>query len=280
MTQSTPKESSLHEVETSAMELEARWAESLAQWAIPEEYLAEVQESPFRLSPEAFTPDLSRRETPSMQFAIEALSELAPGDRSLLDVGCASGGTSLILFPPAERLIAIDQSAEMLEQLIKNAAALGVEASAIQVVNSAWPTDPLPRASVVTCANVLYNVASPLRFIQGLIDAADHAVVIEITARHPHYSANPIWWHFYHYQRPVEPGYEMVAEILKHLGYQPTISKWQRDALDPNDDLALARLAQRCCIPPSRLAELKSYLEQNPLLPTEVVSMAFRKSGG
>lgn len=256
--------------------LQDAWADALTKWAIPNEYLERIGQSPFALSPESFAPDLARRTTPSMRAALTALSELPAGTRSLLDVGCASGGTSLILFPPTEHLIAVDQSPQMLERLRENAAALGVANSSIETINSPWPAATDARASVVTCANVLFNVPAPVPFIEALIGASTYAVVIELTARHPHFSANAIWEHFYGYRRPIEPSYQAVIEMINLLGYEPAVETWHRKGLDLDDEAGLARLAQRSCIPPSRLGELRSYLQKNPMEPTEVVSITFR----
>ncbi len=261
----------------SALEaLQDAWADALAKWAIPEEYIERIDQNPFELLPESFVPDLARRDTPSMRAAISALSELEPGTRSLLDVGCASGGTSLILFPPAEHLIAVDQSPQMLDRLRENAAALGIANSSIEIINSAWPTATAATAPVVTCANVLYNVSAPIPFIEALIGASTYAVVIELTARHPHFSANPIWKYFYGYRRPIEPNYQTVIEMIKLLGYDPAVETWHRNGLDLNDEAGLTRLARRSCIPQSQLGELRNYLKEHPIEPTEVVSITFR----
>ena len=258
--------------------LEAQWASELSDWAIPDEFLAKSNDSPFQLHPETFKPDPKRRDTPSMQMAAEALLGLPESERSLLDVGCAAGGTSLILLPPAISLIAWDQSEIMLGALRENAKELEIAPEAITTVNSSWPPSTSVSASVVTCANVLYNVATPFSFISALIDAATYHVVIELTARHPHFSVNPIWEHFHSYRRPIQPSYHEIIKMVELMGYQPKVNTWERNQLEADDSAVIGSIAQRACLAPAQFDDLANYLNQYPLAPTTVVAISFSTS--
>ena len=258
--------------ESELRRLEAAWADALADWAVPDRFLAQVASSPFELSPSSFKPDRARLETPTLRWLADELSGLPAGGRTLLDVGSGAGGTSLMLWPVAEHITAVDQSAAMLAAVRENAAEIGVPAEAITTINSRWPAAVPASASVVVCANVLYNVPTPVAFLRALIGAASHAVVVEVTERHPHYGVNPLWLRFNGYQRPTQPSAEAVGAMLRMLGYEPEVSRWERRGADPDDPEEVGRLARRACIPEARWSEVGAYLRDEPLAPTEVVA--------
>lgn len=263
----TSNEAELHQ-------LEEAWADALADWAVPERYLAQVSTSPFELSPSSFRPDTARLRTPTLSWLAEELARLPEGERTLLDVGSGAGGTSLMLWPTAELITAVDQSEQMLAAVRDNAAELGIPLAALKTVNSRWPSLDLQSASVVVCANVLYNVPAPVAFLRALIDSASHAVVVEVTERHPHFGVNPLWLRFHGYRRPTQPSAEAVGAMLRLLGYEPQVARWERRAADPDDPEEVGRLARRACIPEERWEEVGAYLRAEPLQPTGV--MAFR----
>ena len=256
--------------------LEEDWAGALADWAVPERFLTRVPSSPFELSPSSFKPDRARLETPTLRWLAEELSGLPEGRRTLLDVGSGAGGTSLMLWPVAEHITAVDQSSDMLAALRGNAAELGIPSDALTTLNSRWPATEPPSASVAVCANVLYNVASPVAFLRALLEATTHAVVVEITERHPHYGVNPLWLRFHGYQRPTQPSAEAIGAMLRLLGYEPEVARWERRGADPDDPEEVARLARRACIPEERWGEVGAYLREQSPAPTEVVAFKVR----
>lgn len=262
--------------EAELQRLEEEWAAALADWAVPERFLAQVPTSPFELSPSSFKPDPARLGTPTLRWLAEELERLPEGERTLLDVGSGAGGTSLMLWPTAERITALDQSEQMLAAVRDNAAELGIPAEALKTVNSRWPAPEAPSASVVVCANVLYNVPTPVAFLRALIESATGAVVVEITERHPHFGVNPLWLRFNGYQRPSQPSAEAVGAMLRLLGHEPEVARWERRAADPDDPEEVGRLARRACIPEERWAEVGAYLREEPLQPTEVVAFKIR----
>ena len=158
-----------------------RWAELLMGWEIPGEILARAPETPWTCVPADFAVEgedpVSTASTP---FEREVLSP----DGSVLDVGCGGGRASLALVPPAARLIGVDLSADMLRQLERSAARCSVTATTLE---GRWPevAARVPRADLVVCHHVAYNVPDIAPFLDALTAHAELAVVVELTSVHP-----------------------------------------------------------------------------------------------
>src|SRR5262249_52363726 len=94
-------------------ELQARWGQDLAAWAIPEHILAQAAESPWQYPVRVFTrradDQLASPSGPSYERALEAL----PAGGSVLDIGSGAGVASLPLGERAERLVAVDPEQAM-----------------------------------------------------------------------------------------------------------------------------------------------------------------------
>src|ERR687888_2167093 len=90
------------------------WREQLEAWAIPEEILAAVPDSPWELPVGLFRRRADQaRERPATPSDREAARWLAPGG-TVLDVGAGGGAASLPLVNLAARLVAGDGSAGLL----------------------------------------------------------------------------------------------------------------------------------------------------------------------
>ena len=137
----------------------ARWREQLDGWAIPTDILAAAPESPWQFPVGLFRSRArragSRPVTPSNR---EAARSLPPGG-SVLDVGAGGGAASLPLAAVAGRLVAVDESADMVAAFLAAADAAGVPASGVE---GRWPevAGRGAPAAVVGCDAVLVNVAA------------------------------------------------------------------------------------------------------------------------
>ncbi len=257
----------------SLQKLEHQWALELEQWAIPTYTTDKLEESPFTLVPNAFEPDDSRLSTPTMQNALEILKK--PGS-SLLDVGAAAGGTSLILIPPATHVTAVDQNPQMLEQLLANAKARDISPDKVLTIHSNWPCETEVRATVVINANVLYNVAHPIKFISALYGAAQTRLIIELTSHHPHHNLNEAYLTLHDFKRPEGPTYLNILDIISALGYSFKTEIWERDmGIRLGGDIE--HLARRASIPQVRLPEFTEFLEKHPLKRSQVVTITIDK---
>jgi len=240
-----------------------RWAEALAGWAIPDEILASAPERPFgfdvnlfaRIADEAVAVD-----TPSRRVALEAL----PEGGAVLDVGCGGGAGSLPLAPPAGLLIGVDEGADMLAAFTERAETRGVGHMTVQ---GAWPdvADQVPPTDVVVCHNVLYNVPDIGPFVGALGDHARARVVVEITEDHPLSWMNPLWQHLHGLQRPDEPTAADAAELVRELGYDVAVERWERPwRHDHGDEELVAMVRRRLCVGPDRDPDVRELLERFP----------------
>src|SRR5215218_8729088 len=239
----------------------ARWRERLDGWAIPEEILAAAPESPWAFPVGLFRSRArragSRPATPSNR---EAARSLPPGG-SVLDVGAGGGAASLPLAGVAGRLVAVDESADMVAAFLAAAEAAGVPASGVE---GRWPevAGRVGPAEVVVCHHVLYNVPDLEPFAAALTDHARRRVVAELTDRHPLVGLAPLWRRFHGLERPAGPTADDAAAALRALGLDLERHDWEADArlgFDRLEDL-VAFTRRRLCLPADRDAEVAEAL--------------------
>ncbi|HEX2041645.1 MAG TPA: class I SAM-dependent methyltransferase [Acidimicrobiales bacterium] len=251
----------------------ARWADELAAWAIPDEILAAAPESPWGFPPALFQPADPEAvpDTPSRRRAVEALGE----GGSVLDVGSGAGAASLALVPPANAIVAVDESPDMLAALAAAAAQRGVPHEGHA---GRWPdvASSVPRADVVVCHHVFYNVPDLADFALALDDHARRRVVVELTAAHPLTPHAPLWRHFHGIERPDGPTAELAVAVLQEAGLAVTAEPFASPPR-PHRDRAewVAFVRRRLCLPPERDAELDVLLPSDParMRPRQVVTV-------
>ena len=242
----------------------ARWADELAAWAIPPEILAAAPESPWGFPPALFqaagpeaVPD-----TPSRRRALEAL----PDGGTVLDVGSGGGAASLALVPPAGRIVAVDESPDMLAALAAAAAERGV--CHVEHVGR-WPdvAPEVPAADVVVCHHVFYNVPDLAAFALALTDHARRRAVTELTATHPLTAQGPLWRHFHGIERPEGPTVELAVAVLEEAGLSVTVEPFASSPR-PRPPRAewVAFVRRRLCLPPERDAEVDALLPPDDAL--------------
>jgi SAM-dependent methyltransferase len=239
----------------------ARWREQLDGWAIPEEILAAAPESPWAFPVGLFRSRArragSRPATPSNR---EAARSLPPGG-SVLDVGAGGGAASLPLAGVAGRLMAVDESADMVAAFLAAAEAAGVPASGVE---GRWPevAGRVAPADVVVCHHVLYNVADLAPFADALTGHARRRVVAELTERHPLVGLAPLWRRFHGLERPSGPGTDDAVAALEALGLRVARQDWEsqdRFGFDDFDEL-VAFTRRRLCLPAERDPEVAAAL--------------------
>lgn len=253
-------------VSRAAREASARWRHQLAAWAIPDSVLAAAPESPWGFSPRLFALAADREladpePTPSRRRAIEALSS----GGLVLDVGAGGGAASLPLAPPASELVAVDESQAMLDVFAAGAQRRGVPHAEIL---GRWPdvADEAPRATVVVCHHVVYNVADLAPFLAALDDHAERRVVVELTDHHPQSDLTPLWRIIHGIDRPSGPTAVDAAEVARALGYDVHVERFERPSLwsDAPREERIAFARRRLCVGPDRHADIGAYLDQAP----------------
>jgi SAM-dependent methyltransferase len=242
-----------------------RWTAALAAWAIPENILAAAPESPWGFAVESFAAQaehaLSEPATPTLRCVAEAL----PNGGALLDVGAGGGAASLPAARGAGKLIAVDQSAAMLDVFASLAARAAPDAE-VELVEGVWPAVSVVTADVAVCANVAYNAPDLNVFVRALDAVTRGRVVLELTAEHPQAWLAPLWRHFWDVDRPSEPTAQdaiaVVAEIHGRGGREIEWESWSRDSsplgLDP--EARITQVRRRLCLPASADAEVERLL--------------------
>jgi len=250
-----------------------RWAEQLSAWEIPAEILARAPETPWKCLPADFAVE---SEEPISTASTPFEREVLPPDGSVLDVGCGGGRASLALVPPAARVIGVDQSADMLRQLERSAAVRGV---AVATNEGRWPdiAAATPRADLVVCHHVVYNVPDIGLFLDALTAHAQLAVVVELTSVHPQSAWSEAWRWFWDLDRPSGPTADDLVAVVRERGWRPEVWRSPRGPEEgPFADRARAvrSTLRRLCLPADRADEVDAYLRKRPLAwPGEVVTL-------
>ncbi|MGO9963050.1 MAG: class I SAM-dependent methyltransferase [Acidimicrobiales bacterium] len=248
---------------TSAAELLKRWRSDLESWVIPDEILSATTESPWVLPRQVFIrrAEIHRQapSSPSYRRAWEALGQAG----SVLDVGAGAGAACLPLVARATEVSAVDSDQELLNVLVENANRLGKQAIAIC---GRWPdvAGEVAPADVVTCHHVLYNVADLGPFVAALASHARRRVVVEMTARHPLTSLNPLWERFHGLARPEVPTATDALAVLEALGLEPRHETWCRPGgfeHESFEDLVEVT-RRRLCLGSDRTGEVASALRE------------------
>jgi SAM-dependent methyltransferase len=250
-----------------------RWADALAAWAVPDEILAQAPVPPWVHPPKLFlVTDEQPTETPSHRIARGALGD----GGTVLDVGCGGGASSLPLVPGATHLTGVDESAAMLANFASACERRGVGHTEVE---GRWPdvAGVVPPADVVVSHHTAYNVPDIAEFLAAMTAHARRLVVVELPDRHPTSPFNPLWKHFWNLERPTEPSADLFVEVVRELGWEPTVVRAERlprkAALEQDEYVAFVR--QRLCLTPDRDPELVPFLGELQLSVAEIVTVAW-----
>mgnify|MGYP006271756661 FL=1 len=240
--------------------LTAKWAEDLSSWGIPKHILDQAPVSPWIHPPALFTVPEEITSTVSHELAREALL----GGGSILDVGCGGGIAAFAAVPPATYVLGVDHQQEMLAMFADQAEVRHVTH---QEFLGDWPqiAESVPRADVVTCHHVAYNVSDIEPFLKALDAHSNRRVVIEIPQKHPLSVMSEAWKHFWNLERPTSPNSNDLLNIVRELGFDAQMSNWMSSlgreiAFDQEVEFMRIRL----CLPATRDNEIAEFLEQYP----------------
>lgn len=240
-----------------------RWRNELAAWAIPQDLLDAVPDSPY-----GWPADLWRRRSVPPSAAEEPVTtgivrRLLGRRGSLLDVGAGTGRASLPLAGEGHALVAVEQDPGMADGLRAEAAVRGV---ALDLIVGPWPDviRAVPQVDVTLSANVVYDVPEIAPFLGALADRARRAVVVELTETHPWSHLAPYYLALHGLRRPAGPSVEdFVAVVREVVGSEPQVERWRRSAslwFEDWDEI-LAFYGRRLVLPRSRWPELRRLLD-------------------
>ena len=229
------------------------WRDLQEGRGIPPEIRAQAPADPWGFDPAAFRAPAVAVDTPSRAAGLELLG--AGG--TVLDVGCGGGDAAFALAPPAGLLTGTDVQQDMLDVFAADARARGL---AHRTVAGRWPDVAAEAltADVVVSHLVLHNVVDLPPFLVALTAAARRGVVVEMLAEHPMAWLDPLWEQFHGLRRPPPATVDDAVAVLREIGIEPTVVRWQRAALPPQDPPSVAR---RLCLPAERVPEVTAALE-------------------
>ncbi|MDQ3353664.1 MAG: SAM-dependent methyltransferase, partial [Actinomycetota bacterium] len=153
---------------------------------------------------------------------------------------------------------------DMLAGFAQAAADRGVDH---EEVHGSWP-DVAPGvgpADVVVCHHVAYNVADLVPFVEALRAHARRRVVLELTARHPQSSSNPLWREIHDIERPTSPTAADAVAVLEEMGLEVTVEPFERTVPEGDEELAdvLPFVRRQLCVGPDRDAEIEALLRRH-----------------
>lgn len=239
------------------------WRRQLEAWAIPDELLDQVDESPYGWSQELWkrrSAIAQDREQPPTTAIVEGL---LPGPGTVLDIGIGRGRASLPLAVAGYRVIGVDESPDMLEGLEEEAAELGVT---VDAHHGRWPdiAASVPTVDVVMAANVAYNVSDIEPFLAAALDHARLAVVLEVTDAHPWAHLAPLYRQVHGLDRPAGPTAGDLADVIAEMtGQAPKVHRWERSGqlwFESWDEL-IDHYGRRLVVPRGERDRLRPILE-------------------
>jgi SAM-dependent methyltransferase len=237
------------------------WRAQLEAWAIPDEILARAPESPWGFPVGLFRARAEQAGAREPTTSDREAARWLPAGGTVLDVGAGGGAASLPLARAAGRIVAVDESAPMLEAFLAAASAAGVPAATVE---GRWPdvAGQVTPADVVVCHHVLYNVADLVPFVAALTGHARHRVVVELTDRHPLVEIGPLWRRFHGLDRPAGPTAGDAEAALRALGLEVQREDGPgapRTGFERWEDL-VAFTRRRLCLPAEREPEVAEAL--------------------
>jgi SAM-dependent methyltransferase len=186
----------------------------------------------------------------------------------VLDVGAGAGAASRSLVARASALYAVDQDAELLDALVREA---GADRIKVTTIVGGWPqvAPGVPIADVVVCHHVLYNVPDLRPFVKALSAHARRRVVIEITAQHPLSRLNPLWKRFHALDRPIRPTWEDAARAIRSLREDVHVERERvkADVLADSWEELVGFTCRRLCLGSDRLADVGAALTEQGARP-------------
>jgi SAM-dependent methyltransferase len=240
-----------------------RWARDLERWAIPQELLDAVDESPYGWPQSLWKRRSAMAEQAEEPRTAEVVASMLDDGDSLIDVGAGRGRASLRFAEAGHPLVAVEKDPGMAGGLREDAKAMGVQ---VTVVEERWPDaeNLVPTVAVVMSAHVVYDVADIGAFVAAMHRKASTGVVMELSPHHPWASLAPYYRAIHGLDRPDGPTADDLAQVVaEETGVPPHSERWRRSGqlwFESWDEI-LELFGRRLVVPVDRRSELRSVLE-------------------
>ena len=145
--------------------------------------------------------------------ALNVLLELVEPGETWLDIGAGGGRYALPLALRAGRVIALDPSAGMLEQLRGGMQEHGI--TNVQIIQARWPLAEPPTTDVAFIAHVGYDIEAIGPFLDAMESAAGRLCVATLFQQRPTYYFDQLWPEIHGESRAALPALpEFLALLL------------------------------------------------------------------
>lgn len=205
------------------------WARRVRANAAQVDRFRETPDGPdfYRSVSRMFVADSARAGDPVLDALVAASR---PGE-TWLDIGAGAGRYALPLARHVRRVIAVDPSTSMLDALRSGASGAGI--ANIEVLEGRWPPDerlrttlgPTPNADVALIAQVGYDVAEIVPFLDAMEAAARRACVAVLMDQSPASVAAPFWPLVHGEERVPLPALGQLVELLEARGASPAVAE-------------------------------------------------------
>jgi CTP:molybdopterin cytidylyltransferase MocA/SAM-dependent methyltransferase len=197
-----------------------------------------------------FRADPDRTDDP----VLDALRDLVVPGETWLDIGAGAGRFALPLARVADRVIALDASAGMLEALREDAADHAI--GNVEPILGRWPPGQsapevtgtlgvFPCTDVALIAHVGYDIEAILPFIEALEAASRRLCVAVLMDAQPGSLAGPLWPPVHGEARVILPGLNELVELLHLRGRLADVRRLPREPRMFADREALLTLVRR-----------------------------------
>ena len=174
---------------------------------------------------------------------------LGPGS-TLLDVGAGGGRLAVPLADYCARVVAVEPSQAMREQLEE---AIGERAAHnVEIVPITWEQAKVGPVDLVMSAHVLYTVTPIAPFMGKMIEKATQRVAVVLNDAQPQVTYYPLWPRVHGEERIPLPGHSSFVQLLDAWGIEPEILQLPEAGpnLFPDRQTALDQAMRRMFLAP------------------------------